>query len=113
MDQKITFELNKQILTSFPNLNEKHIDYVIVYKVLDEITENEECLKTRDEFFKQLQKESFDIYNITTEEKLIYCLLHCQTNRLLHEAENIHLRMQLKNVLIILKTLNRAFNFIR
>ena len=102
MDHKISFDLNKQILTSFPNLNEKHIDYVIVYKVLEETIENEQCLKTREDFFKQLQKESFDIYNINAEEKdeqVVYCLLHCQASRLLHEAENIHLRMQLKHVL--------------
>ena len=98
---KNIFDLKRQILTSFPNQNEKHIDFVIVYKVLEEIPENLICLSKQVEFFTELKRQSFDIYEISpsvTGENFSYALLHCNKERLLKEAENIRLRMQIKDV---------------
>ena len=95
------FNSKRQILTSFPDQNEKHIDFVIVYKQLDGRPTDQECIKKRAEFFKELQKESFDIYDIdpkSTYDKFGYILLHCSTERLLREAESIRLKMPLKEV---------------
>ncbi len=92
---------NHQILTSFPNLNNKHIDYVIVFEVLPATPENSECILKRKEFFDELCKESFEIFNLKITEndkRFIYSLLHCKTERLLEEAEVLHLKMKLKKV---------------
>ena len=98
---KNTFHKKQQILTSFPKDNEKHIDFVIVYDELEETPENEQCLIKQIEFFTELKKESFAIYNIgptVNGEKRSYALLHCGTERLLKEAENIRLKMKIKDV---------------
>ena len=98
---KSNFNKKQQVLTSFPGYNAKHIDYVIVYDELEEIPENELSLAKQIEFFTELKRESFDIYNIgpsVNGENCSYALLHCGTKRLLKEAENIRLKMKLKNV---------------
>lgn len=95
------FNSKRQILTSFPDQNEKHIDFVIAYEQLNNSPEDQECLKKRAEFFKELEKESFNIYDInpqSTHDKFGYVLLNCSTERLLREAESIHLKMPLKEV---------------
>jgi hypothetical protein len=120
----------KQELTSFPNDNLKHIDYVIVYEVHSNDNPDEkinEINKMREDFFIQLKKESIDIYTIEYEEndkKYIYALLHCSLDRLLQEAETIKLEMKLKNVRFlfnlpfsiisasILNSYLRKFNFL-
>ncbi len=97
------FNKKLQILTSFPGDNTKHIDFVIVYDELEETPENELTLTKQIEFFAELKKESFEIYNIDSTvngEKCSYALLHCSTERLLKEAENIRLKLKIKNVLI-------------
>ena len=92
----------RQFLTSFPNQNEKHIDFVIAYKPLEVCPANTEALNKRSEFFNELKKESFDVFYIdssTTNDQSCYALLHCHTERLLKEAEAVRLKMQLKNVI--------------
>lgn len=95
-----------QILTSLPNENRKHIDYVVVHQKFNPV---EACThrhlikseKKRKEFFIQLMRESFEIYNIEYEiDKKIYVfsLLHCSLERLMEEAEAIRLEVKLKNV---------------
>ena len=94
-------QANLQILTSFPNQNEKHIDYVICYKKIDESVQiDEESHKkglARQAFFKKLKEEKFDIHEIV-HKKMVFVLLHCQMERLLEEAEMIRLEMKLKDV---------------
>ena len=95
----------KQYLTSFPSQNDKHIDFVIAYKPMQETPENMLCLNKRYEFFNGLKKENFEIFHIESSaasNRLCYALLHCKTERLLKEAEAIRLKMKLKNVRIVL-----------
>lgn len=93
-----------QILTSFPNSNDKHTDYVLVYKELtesDDIDFKLKCSANREIFFERLAKESIEVYKIerqTNEFKVTFALLHCKTERLLREAELINLEMKLKMV---------------
>lgn len=105
MEKHSNFNEDLQILTSFPNFNNKHIDYVIVYEVINENEfkdlEKVKIRKKRDEFFMQLIVESFEIYNIKIDyenKNFIYALLHCPTVRLLEEAEAMRLEMRLRNV---------------
>ena len=85
-----------QLLTSFPNANEKHIDYVLVYQNLDSAPNSrfkKKCLANRKIFFDRLQKESIEVQTIeakSSKEDLIYALLHCDTERLLKQAEYIN-----------------------
>jgi uncharacterized protein YtpQ (UPF0354 family) len=99
--------VNPQLLTSFPNQNEKLIDYVLVYDKLDEShhTKSQSKLIARRAFFDKLKEEKFSIYEIEhkCENKTkIYALLNCSTERLLEEAELIRLEMILKNVRIFI-----------
>ena len=96
-----------QILTSFPNSNNKHIDYVILYESNDKYDMiSAQMLKAeqrREQFFQQLKQETFEIYNIEQvkdDRKYVFCLLHCPVKRLMREAEFMQLEMKLKNVII-------------
>lgn len=83
MSFNVSLELKNQLLTSFPNDNSKHIDYVIVFEKIDEQTtdsNNQEKFLVRKAFFEKLKEENFNIYEIETESEsktLIYCLLNC------------------------------------
>ena len=98
-----------QILTSFPNDNIKHIDYVIIYEEqLDRDHLDERDLKIvqkRKEFFENLKENSFELVDLEVDigngKKRVFTLLHCPLNRLLQEAEHIRLEMRLKNVMIL------------
>jgi len=103
----VTLDVNLQLLTSFPNQNEKLIDYVLVYDKLDETqhTKSQSKLIARRAFFDKLKEEKFSIYEIEhkCENKTkIYALLNCSTERLLEEAELVRLEMILKNVRIFM-----------
>ena len=96
---------NPQNLTSFPNQNEKHIDYVIYYEKLDDVDVNDsDSLKkdtARKAFFAALKAENIDVYEIEEkqdEKTFIFALLHCSIERLLEEAELTRHEMVLKNV---------------
>jgi hypothetical protein len=96
-----------QKLTCFPNQNDKHIDYVVVYE--EEILpqggelkqQSENLMRMRENFFAKLRQEQFEIYFIESMEdkkKTVYALLHCSLERLYEEAEAFRLEMRLKNV---------------
>ena len=102
---------HSQILTSFPNQNNKHIDYVLVYEKFQFFTDEDiKCAKDlsnfrkttgREAFFKALKAEQFEIYEIEQkldEKILVFSLLNCSTERLLDEAELTRHEMVLKNV---------------
>jgi hypothetical protein len=94
---------NRQILTSFPNSNAKHIDYVIAYKEgnNDDPDKKAEIESMRNAFFEALVNETIDISYIRFEKNeqiQVYALLHCPVERLLKEAEAMKLEMKLKNV---------------
>lgn len=92
---------HQQLLTSFPNDNDKHIDYVIAFKDVEVGAHNGLLLTKRFEFFNELKKESFDLYPIESSGMtghFNYMLLHCPTDRLLLEAETMRLKMRLKSV---------------
>lgn len=96
-----------QILTSFPNNNMKHIDYVIVYEEpRDRLDEQDlKIIQKRKEFFENLKENSFELVDLEVDigngKKRVFSLLHCPLNRLLQEAEHIRLEMRLKNVIIL------------
>lgn len=96
-----------QVLTSLPNANDKHIDYVLVYRNIadDDAKINRrfkrKCTENRKRFFERLEKETFEIKNIQMDDEkneFVYALLHCSTERLLKEAEYTNLEMKLKKV---------------
>lgn len=94
-------ETKQQLLTSFPNDNDKHIDYVIAFRDVEVGVHNGLLLTKRFEFFNELKKEGFDLYPIESSGitgNLNYMLLHCSTERLLKEAEAMRLKMRLRNV---------------
>ena len=97
---------NNQILTSFPNANDKHIDYVLVYRRFPDEESNrfkKKCLENRQKFFERLENETIEVYDIemkNEKDEFVYALLHCSTERLLKEAEYINLEMKLKSVII-------------
>jgi hypothetical protein len=100
--------MDQHILTSFPDDNSKHIDYIITYKKLNDKDDDKGRIeKLRDQFFKKLIRESFDIYyldlNLSRKNKsnVVFALLHCPNERLLKEAEIVRLEMKLKNVINI------------
>ena len=103
-------DVNAQNLTSFPNQNKKHIDYVLVYEEeneekKNETEENKEII--REAFLKALEGESFDIYKLEHEidsKKIVYVLLNCNEERLLEEAEITKIQMTLKQVSLFLKS---------
>ena len=100
--------VNSQNLTSFPNQNNKHIDYVLVYEEEGEEEEKkseaeESKERIREGFLKALEAESFEWFRIVHEkkgQKLVYILLNCKEERLLEEAEIIKIQMTLKHVLV-------------
>jgi hypothetical protein len=99
-------ENEKQILTSIPNENNKHIDYVIGFKHLKETNKKKKHVdKVRHDFLHQIQRESIELYSIEFENNgktFEYILLHCPHERLLKEAQLIRLEMKLKNVKFII-----------
>ena len=117
MAETTSITFNPQLLTSFPNLNDKHIDYVIVYEKIEESKANESdnVKKTlaRQAFFEKLKSEKIDIYEMESKEKnktFIFVLLHCPVERLFEEAELTRLEMVLKDVIWNF-ILNIAFDF--
>jgi hypothetical protein len=94
-----------QNITSFPNDNSKHIDYVIVYK-FDPNNPDSEALEKdemRKAFFRNLKYEGIQIYFIkfnADQEVHVYALLHAPLDTLLKEAERFNLQMRLNNVCI-------------
>lgn len=105
MDENESSTKLYQILTSFPNDNSKHIDYVLIYRDLNDTGNDDDfrfkCRNSRKKFFDRLAAESFEIYNIDvnrSKSTYTYVLLHCKTDRLLMEAEHINLEMKLKTV---------------
>ena len=106
MATSVPIKFNFQKATSFPNQNEKHIDYVICYEKLEDIkveeSKKEKIKIVRKAFFDALKANKMDIYEIEKkeegEEAKIFCLLNCSTERLLEEAEITRLEMILKNV---------------
>ncbi len=94
-----------QLLTSFPNQNNKTIDYVILYERLEEnIDENlgkKEIVQKA--FFNNLASQGFEIYELEKRlegKTIVYALLNCNSmDRLLEEAELVRLYLKLKNVI--------------
>ena len=91
-----------QFATSFPNKNEKHIDYVIAYK--DNENNKNVAFKeaVRKEFFDKLTEENVEIEFLefkTNKENHVYALLHCPDDRLMAEAEKIKLAMKINKVI--------------
>lgn len=100
---KLNLKVNPQLLTSFPNDNNKQIDNVIVYDKLQENNDPKVLSKimARRAFFKKLNQENVNVFEIeqTIENKTrVYSLLNCSMDRLLEEAELIRLEMILKDV---------------
>ncbi len=105
--EKMENAVYHQCLTSFPDENNKHIDYVIVYQEfseqeLSESKKKSRISKIRDLFFQKLQKESLEIYDIPFKndkgQSFVYSLLHCPMDRLLEELEQLNFELKLKNV---------------
>ena len=97
-------------LNYLPNDQKKHIDYVIQFKDDEDNFENLMHRRTRNKFIKQLIiRERFEIYQIVKKKtkpintKSTYLLLHCPLDRLMEEAERMHLELPLKDVILILK----------
>lgn len=97
-----------QKLTSFPNQNDKHIDYVIFYEKLEKIEptdiENQKIDIARTAFFAALKSEKLEVYDIEEkhDDKInVYSLINCSLERLLEEAEITRHEMVLKNVIFI------------
>ena len=100
-DKKNDAKLEAQNLTSFPNQNRKHIDYVLVFEEEKPSAEEEIKKAIRQAFNEALKNESFEIYRIEhacDNKKLIFILLNCPDERLLDEAEIMKIQMTLKNV---------------
>ena len=90
-----------QITTNFPNENEKRIDYVIVYKIGDEKSNDNFINAIREEFFQKLRQENVEIKRIefkNEKQNLIYAILHCPNERLMIEAEKIKLAVRINKV---------------
>jgi hypothetical protein len=97
--------INHQLLTSFPNRNDKHIDFVLVYDKLEatnfDTFENKQKWTVRRAFFDRLRAEKIDTYVIEQSKynkTRMFALLSCSKERLLEEAELIRLELTLKNV---------------
>ena len=87
--------------TSFPNENEKHIDYVIVYKDNEKNKNVVYKEAVRNEFFQKLLEENVQIKFLefkTENENHVYALLHCPNERLMVEAEKTKLPMRIDEV---------------
>ena len=105
-----------QSLTSFPNQNDKHIDYVLVYekptRADNDFTLGHKKETARRAIFAALKAEKFDVLDIEDThggKTVVYSLLHCSIERLLEEAEITRLEMVLKNVNIKGNQLNSLF----
>ena len=99
-------EANPQLLTSFPNQNNKIIDYVIVYERLeDNIDENLGKKKkiVQKALFDNLASQGFEIYELEQRNEgktIVYAMINCNSmDRLLEEAELARLYLKLKNVI--------------
>ena len=90
----------KVLLNYFPNDQSKSIDYVIYYEVGPQTTDKNKQM--RNKFIKQLKlKDGFEIqilFQKTEEKKQFYVLLNCPLERLMIEAERMHLELPLKSV---------------
>lgn len=90
-----------QLLTTFPNDNQKRIDYVIAYKYDQKDQDDESFQKkeaVRQEFLKLLHNETINVYTIKFRKKddwHVYYLLNCPIDRLLDEAERVKLEMKI------------------
>ena len=96
-------ETTHQTCTSFPNQNQKHIDYVIKYeKLLTQDPDTQlESKSYRRLFFNLVTEEQIEIYKLRIQiedEEHVFALLHCPLERLLKEAERSKLEMKLKSV---------------
>ena len=90
-----------QIATSFPNHNDKHIDYVIAYTQNDDDKDQAEREANRAAFFKEVREQDIEVKFIefkTGKENHVYALLHCSIDRLMAEAEQVNLDMKLDKV---------------
>lgn len=102
--QRRLVDHNHQVLTSFPNNNDKRIDYVIYYNYELKKTHRAEFGKielVRKSFFDRLKEEGLEIQFIRMKEDdelHVYVLIHCPVPRLLREAERLKFEMRLKNV---------------
>jgi formylmethanofuran dehydrogenase subunit E len=101
----VTIRVNPQLLTSFPNSNEKLIDYVIVYEKLDNENDEHSAKKKliQTAFLTKLKNGGFEIYEIEHKHEKkthVYALLNCSNDRLLEEAELSRLDMIIKNVIL-------------
>jgi hypothetical protein len=104
-NKKITPSIKSLSLNYFPNDQTKHIDYVIFYKDTPKTDKNIEIKQMRNKFIKQLKmREGFQIQKITRKRTKIensrsnYLLLNCSLERLMTEAERMHLELPLKDV---------------
>ena len=101
-------------LNYFPNDQTKHIDYVIYYEDKPNIKNKEEKKEMREKIKKLIENEGFDIHQIEWKSnkqensKSIYLLLNCSLERLMQEAERMHLEIPLKDVSQSLK--KKLFN---
>ena len=90
-----------QITTSFPNENDKQIDYVIAFKDNENNKNVEFKDAVRDEFFQKLRQEGLEVKLIefkTEKEFHTYALLHCPNDRLMIEAEKLKLPVKINKV---------------
>ena len=101
--KKLILNKEPQVLTSFPNQNNKHIDYVLTYKYSENV--NDEDFKrnelVRKSFLDRLRNEEIEIDFIKFKKKNeynVYILLHSPIKRLLLEAEKIKHEMRINPV---------------
>ena len=90
-----------QITTSYPNENEKQIDFVIVYKDDDKNKNIAYKMQVREEFFQKLRQENIEVKVIefkTENENHTYALINCPNERLMIQAEKMKLRMPINPV---------------
>ena len=114
IDMTTISDSSMQSLTSFPNQNDKHIDFVLVHEK-PALFDNESSIghkkeTARQAFFAALKAEKFDIFDIEDKHEgkiVVYSLLHCSVERLLEEAELTRLEMVLKNVNILMKKIKK------
>ena len=101
--KSVSIKFNPQLLNSFPNQNDKTIDYVIVYeKPEDDKDDHIQRRKiVQEAFFDKLKSQGFDVYEIEHkhyEKSMTFVLLNCSMDRLLEEAELSRVELIIKNV---------------
>lgn len=94
-----------QIYTSFPNANQKQIDYVIKYSLDLGEADHSRDLSDKENlinlFLDELSNEALEVYRLeikTNKKKHFFILVHCPLERLLAECEPSKLIMKLKHV---------------